>query len=464
MKVVICGAGQVGFGIAERLAAEQNDVSIIDTSPRLIQAVTDTLDVRGFVGHGSHPDVLARAGLEAADMMIAVTLHDEVNMIACQVGHALFDVPTKIARVRAQSYLQGHWRDMFSRDHLPIDVVISPELEVGEMVLRRLSLPGAVDTVSFADGNVVVVGVRCQEDCPLLDTPLRQLTDLFPDLRAVVVAVNRNGKTFVPRSTDALIAGDLAYFTAQSDQVDRTLTLFGHDERPAQRIVIGGGGNIGLYVARELEQRNPKARVKIIEDNLARAEAVAQELSRTVVLRGSALDRTILEEAAVGDADTVIAVTNDDRVNILSCLMSRELGAKRMLSLLNDPAYPTFARGLGIDAYVNPRQITGLQDPAICPQGPHPRRPLAAERRRRGDRGGGAGDLAAGRHTAEAARPVRRHAHRRGDPGGEGAAAARRHRHPGARPGGDVRPRRQGEAGGAALPRESRVLLRGGTA
>ncbi len=297
MKVVICGAGQVGFGIAERLAAEQNDVSIIDTSPRLIQAITDTLDVRGFVGHGSHPDVLARAGLEAADMLIAVTLHDEVNMVACQVGHALFDVPTKIARIRAQSYLQGHWRDLFSRDHLPIDVVISPEIEVGEMVLRRLSLPGAIDTVNFAEGRVVVVGVECQDDCPVLDTPLRQLTDLFPDLQAVVVAVNRKGKVFVPRSTDLLIAGDVAYFTARAEQVTRTLSIFGHDELPAQRIVIGGGGNIGLYVARELERRNPKARVKIIEDNQARAEAIAQELGTTVVLQGSALDRIILEEA-----------------------------------------------------------------------------------------------------------------------------------------------------------------------
>lgn len=358
MKVVICGAGQVGFGIAERLAAEQNDVSIIDTSPRLIQAITDTLDVRGFVGHGSHPDVLARAGLDAADMLIAVTLHDEVNMVACQVGHALFDVPTKIARIRAQSYLQGHWRDLFSRDHLPIDVVISPEVEVGEMVLRRLSLPGAIDTVSFADGRVVVVGVECEEDCPVIDTPLRQLTDLFPDLQAVVVAVKRKGKVFVPRSTDTLAAGDVAYFSARAEHVTRTLSIFGHDELPAHRIVIGGGGNIGLYVARELERRNPKARVKVIEQDATRAEAIAQELSRTVVLHGSALDRALLEEAAVDDADTMIAVTNDDRVNILSCLLSRELGARRMLSLLNDPNYPAFARGLGIDAWVNPRQIT----------------------------------------------------------------------------------------------------------
>ncbi|MEC9469419.1 MAG: Trk system potassium transporter TrkA, partial [Pseudomonadota bacterium] len=185
MKIVICGAGQVGYGIAERLAAEQNDVSVIDSSPQLINAIGDQLDVRGFVGHGAHPDVLAQAGAEEADMIVAVTLYDEVNMVACQVAHSLFNVPTKVARIRAQSYLQGRWRNLFSRDHMPIDVIISPEIEVGEMVLRRLALPGAVETVRFADDQVVVVGIMCEEDCPVVDTPLRQLTELFPDLGAV---------------------------------------------------------------------------------------------------------------------------------------------------------------------------------------------------------------------------------------------------------------------------------------
>ena len=197
MKVVICGAGQVGFGIAEKLAAEGNDVSIVDRAPELIQSITETLDVRGFVGHGAHPDVLAQAGAEQADMLIAVTLHDEVNMIACQVAHSLFNVPTKVARIRAQSYLAPHWRDLFSRDHLPIDVIISPEVEVGEMVLRRLALPGASDTVTFADGKVVVAGVYCDENCPIVDTPLRQLTELFPDLKALVVMLLHTVQTLV---------------------------------------------------------------------------------------------------------------------------------------------------------------------------------------------------------------------------------------------------------------------------
>ncbi|MGE0613537.1 MAG: Trk system potassium transporter TrkA, partial [Hyphomicrobiales bacterium] len=244
MKVLICGAGQVGFGIAERLAAEDNDVSIIDSSAELIQQVSDVLDVRGFVGHGSHPDVLDGAGAADADMIIAVTLHDEVNMTACQVAHSLFNIPTKIARIRAQSYLAPHWAQLFSREHLPIDVIISPEVEVGDMVMRRLSLPGAFDVMEFAGGAISVVGVTCEEDCPVVDTPLRQLTELFPDLPAVVVAVHRDGELFVPHANDQMHAGDEAWFVARTDQVQRTLKIFGHDERQARRVVIAGGGNI----------------------------------------------------------------------------------------------------------------------------------------------------------------------------------------------------------------------------
>ncbi|MBA5776583.1 Trk system potassium transporter TrkA [Stappia sp. F7233] len=358
MRVVICGAGQVGYGIAEKLAQEQNDVSVIDSSPRLVNAIRDTLDVRGFVGHGAHPDVLAQAGADQADMLIAVTLYDEVNMVACQVAHSLFNVPTKIARVRAQSYLESRWSDLFSRENLPIDVIISPELEVGDMVLRRLALPGAVETVRFADDNVVVVGIMCDEDCPVVNTPLRQLTELFPDLGAVVVGIFRNGRLFVPKSSDSMITGDLVYAVARRDQVRRTLNIFGHEEPEANRVVIAGGGNIGLYVAHALEQRQSKAKVKLIEHSRDRAISIADELKRTVILHGSALDQNILLEADIEQADTMVALTNEDEVNILSCVMAKKLGCRRNLSLLNNSSYPTFAHALGIDAYVNPRQVT----------------------------------------------------------------------------------------------------------
>ena len=358
MRVVICGAGQVGYGIAEQLAAEQNDVSVIDTSPQLIQALRDTLDVRGFVGHGAHPDVLTQAGIEQADMIIAVTLYDEVNMIACQVAHSLFNVPTKIARIRAQDYLKPHWSDLFSSNHLPIDVIISPEVEVGEMILRRLQLPGAVDTVYFANGDVVVVGIECHEECPVVDTPLSQLTELFPDLRAVVVGILRDGSLFVPRSADSMLVGDLVYVVSHKDQVRRTLSIFGHDEQEAHRVVIAGGGNIGLFVAATLEARGSRAKVKIVESMRDRAIVIAEQLKRTVVLHGNALDQDILREADVHEADTLVAVTNDDEVNILACVMAKRLGCRRTMALINNRSYPTFTRTLGIDATVNPRTVT----------------------------------------------------------------------------------------------------------
>lgn len=359
MKVVICGAGQVGFSIAERLAAEENDVSVIDTSPRLIQSISDRLDVRGFVGHGSHPDVLAQAGAEAADMIVAVTFHDEVNMVACQVAHSIFNVPTKVARVRAQTYLKPEWRDLFSTENMPIDVIISPEVEVGEMVLRRLAIPGAFDTVTFAEGAVVGMGITCDEDCPIVDTPLMQLTELFPDLKAVVVGVAREGRLFVPRSADALLVGDQVYAIADREHVTRVLNLFGHQEKMASRVVIAGGGNIGFYVARALETRNVRTTLKIVEASRDRAIAIADELRRTVVLNGSALDQDILREADVDSADTMVALTNDDEVNILSCIMAKKLGCRRNLCLINNASYPAFfTRSLGIDAHVNPRGIT----------------------------------------------------------------------------------------------------------
>lgn len=358
MKVIICGAGKVGYGIAERLAAEQNDVSVIDSSPHLIQVIRDTLDVQGFVGHGAHPDVLARAGADQADMIIAVTLYDEVNMVACQVANSLFNVPTKVARVRAQSYLAPQWGDLFSREHLPIDVIISPEMEVGEMVLRRLALPGAFDTVRFAENEVVVFGLACAEDCPVIDTPLNQLTELFPDLKAVVVGVFRNDKLFVPRGSDSLLVGDRIYVVAQKDQVRRTLSIFGHDETEASRVVIAGGGNIGLYVARSLERRQSRTRAMMIENSRPRAVEIADELNKTVILHGSALDHQILREADIDTADMIVALTNDDQVNVLSCVMAKRLGCARSMALINDPSFANFTSSLGIDTHISPRQVT----------------------------------------------------------------------------------------------------------
>ena len=251
MKVIVCGAGQVGFNIARHLALENNDVTVIDQSPESIRRISDTLDANGVVGHASHPEVLEQAGISDADMIIAVTYADEVNMVACQVAHSLFDVPTKIARVRQQSYLAPIWANLFSRDHMPIDVIISPEIEVARAVSRRLQVPGAFEMIPLVDDRVKLIGVRCQDDCPLVNTPLRQLTQLFPELNIVIVGLMRDGKAIVPSSDDQMLPGDEAYFVVDSDQVARAMAAFGHEETEARRLLIFGGGNIGLFLAQE---------------------------------------------------------------------------------------------------------------------------------------------------------------------------------------------------------------------
>ncbi len=358
MKVIICGAGQVGYGIARQLSLEQNTVTVVDQSPDLVRRISDQLDVRGVVGHGSHPDTLDRAGAADADMIIAVTFFDEVNMVSCQVAHSLFNVPTKIARVRAQSYLSPIWQDLFSRDQMPIDVIISPELEVGRSVLRRLNVPGAFETRGFADERVQMIGVHLEDDCPIVDTPLSQLSELFPDLNITVVGINREGKMFVPDKSDPMMVGDDVYFVCARERVTRALDVFGHTETEARRVVLIGGGNIGLYVAQQLENTNTGIRVKIIEADKERAEVAADQLQRTVVLWGDGLDETVLSEAGAAQAEAVVALTNDDEVNILASLISKRLGGQRTLSLVNNPSYSPLAKSLGIDSSIDPRATT----------------------------------------------------------------------------------------------------------
>lgn len=358
MKVIICGAGQVGFNIARHLANEQHDVTVIDRSPELIAKIQSSLDVQAVVGYASHPDLLDRAGASDADMIIAVTLFDEVNMVACQVAHSLFNVPTKIARVRAQNYLHPMWQDLFSRDNMPIDVIISPEIEVAHAAMRRLEVPGAFDMVPFCDGLVRAVGVRLNEDCPVVDTPLRQLTELFPDLNIVVTIIIRDGKLIIPSGHDQLLVGDNIYFVSEKTQVARALSVFGRDEEEARRVVIVGGGNVGSFIATKLLETNSKIQIKIIEYNEERAMSIARDIPRAVVLHGDALDVDIQKEANVKAAETIIAVTNDDKVNILSSLLAKRAGCRRAITLINNHNFGPLTYSVGIDAFVDPRQTT----------------------------------------------------------------------------------------------------------
>jgi len=357
MKVVICGAGQVGSNIARYLSLENNDVTVIDQSPELIGKINDSLDVQAFVGHASHPDALERAGAADADMLIAVTFADEVNMVACQVAHSLFSVPTKIARVRHQSYLSPEWAGMFSRENMPIDVIISPEIEVASAIQQRLTVPGTLDIIPLADDKVRVIGVRCTETCPIINTPLRQLTELFPELSIIVVCITRNDNPFIPSADDRMLEGDEVYFVADTTHVQRALAAFGHEEEEAHRIIIIGGGNIGMNLAQVLEAETGIT-VSLIEISKDRARAVAEALPNTNITLGDALDSEILREAGVETADTVIAVSDDDETNILASLLAKRYGVERAVTLINSTSYAPLITRLGIDVAVSPRTIT----------------------------------------------------------------------------------------------------------
>ncbi|WP_193141182.1 MULTISPECIES: Trk system potassium transporter TrkA [unclassified Meridianimarinicoccus] len=358
MKVIICGAGQVGWQIARHLAGERNEVTVVDHNEELVRRATDQLDVTGVTGFASYPNVLERAGAEDADMIIAATYSDEVNMVTCQVAHSVFGVQRKIARLRAQSYLDTIHSDLYRRDHLPIDVVISPEKEVAEAALQRLAAPSTFDIESFLDDKAQLMGVQLSDDCPVLNTPLRQLTDLFSTLRAIVVGVRREGTLFAPEPRDQLFAGDQVYVFSHTDDAQRALEIFGKSQSRQTRVVIVGGGNVGLTVASALEARTDRVRVKVIEKDRKVAEAAAEALERTIVLNGDGLNADLLAEANITKADALLAVTDDDKTNLLTAVRAKSLGCPLTISLVNDPALLPLMGPLHIDAYINPRSTT----------------------------------------------------------------------------------------------------------
>ena len=358
MKIIICGAGQVGWQIARHLANENNDVTIVDRNSDLVRRATDSLDVQGIVGFASYPDILARAGAVDADMIIAATHSDEVNMVTCQVAHSAFNIPRKIARLRAQSYLDAIYSDLYRRDHMPIDVVISPESEVADAVLQRLETPAAFDTEFFLDGCLQMLGITLDETCPVLSTPLRQLSDLFSTLSAVVVAVRRAGILFVPSSGDQLFSGDSCYIFVKKSDVQRVLEVFGKITKNQERAVIVGAGNVGFTVAKELESKGSHIRAKVVEKDRSIAENAAEALEKTIVLHGDGLSSEILLEANIERSDAVLAVTDDDKTNLLVSIRAKSMGSALAICLVNDPSMVPLLQAMGIDAYINPRSTT----------------------------------------------------------------------------------------------------------
>ena len=358
MKVIICGAGQVGWQIARHLSGERNDVTIVDSNPELVRRATETLDVQGFAGFASYPDVLEKAGARDTDMIIAATFSDEINMVTCQIAHSVFDVPRKVARLRSQSYLDAIYSDLYRRDHMPIDVVISPEREVAAAALKRLSAAAAFDTETFLADQAQLLGLRLDENCPVINTPLRQLTDLFSSLRIIVVGIRRRNILYAPEAGDQLFPGDEVYVMCHVDDSARALEVFGKVQGKRDRVVLIGGGHVGLAIAKSLEQQEHRTRAKIIEKNRDIAEFAASELERTIVLNGDGLDARLLQEANISKSDVMVALTDDDKTNMLAAVRAKTLGCPRSVVLVNDPSLIPLIGAMNIDAFINPRATT----------------------------------------------------------------------------------------------------------
>ena len=360
MKIIICGAGRVGRGIAERLQRENHEITIVDADAKLVDEVSTELEVAGVVGHAAYPQTLKQADAEPAEMVIAVTQHDEINMVICQVAHSMFGVSQTVARVRARAYHDERYRHLFSRGALPVDLTISPEQEVSRAIIQRLKAPGSVMSAEFAGGQVQLLMLDVEHDSPLNETTVDQIGGLFPDLEARVVAIGRGTRIQVPRSNDKLITGERVYVSVLNEHASRLNTIFSVEDNEARHVTIVGAGTVGFYVAEELE-RDRSLRVRLVEKDPVRADKAVSELRRTIVINGDGLDRNILEEAGAARTDYLIAITDDDRTNLLACNLAKKAGAARTMALVNSPDLIGLKRDLGIDAIIDPRALTVSQ-------------------------------------------------------------------------------------------------------
>lgn len=353
MKIIILGAGQVGATLAEHLAREENDVTVVDTDGEKLRELHTRLDIRTVVGPGSYPMVLRQAGCEDADMLIAVTSGDEVNMIACQIAHTLFRTPTKIARVRATAYLTR--KGLFAHEAVPIDVLISPEQVVTDHIRRLIEHPGSLQVLEFAGGLVQLVAVKAVFGGPLVGQDLGFLRRHMPNVDTRVAAIYRRDRPIIPRGDTVIEADDEVFFIAARRDIRAVMGELRRVDRDFRRVVIAGGGNIGERLAEHLEHNH---QVKIIERNIERCTLLSERLDRTVVLHGSATNKRLLEEENIEDCDIFCAITNDDEVNIMSSMLAKRMGAKKVLTLINNAAYVDLVQGGEIDIAISPQQAT----------------------------------------------------------------------------------------------------------
>jgi trk system potassium uptake protein TrkA len=359
MNIIICGAGRVGFTIAKLLSEQNHSITVIDQSSEDIQKINDTLDVKAIVGKATYPSLLEKAGASDADMIIAVTRNDEINMLICQIAFSIFNVQKKIARIRSQDYLNPKFSKVYNKENLPIDVIISPELEIAKSIQRKLEAPGALDNVPFADNKIRLLEINVDHDCPLIDIKLNDLTKKFPKLDANIMGVIRNEKFIILKKNDVIKKDDKAYVIINSSQMQLTLSAFGHNEKISSKILIIGGGNIGFNLAKNIENSHESIRIKIIEKDKDRAEFIANELNNSIVINGNALEEEVLAESNLDEIETVLALTNDDEDNLMvSVLVEKFSSNKRTMALINKPNYSLLQSSLKIDDLIDPRMNT----------------------------------------------------------------------------------------------------------
>jgi len=365
MNIIICGAGRVGFTIAKILSEQSHSITVIDQSSEDIQKIDETLDVKSIVGKATYPSILEKANASDADMIIAVTRNDEINMLICQIAFSIFNVQKKIARIRSQDYLNPKFTKVYNKENLPIDVIISPEIEIAKSLQRKLEAPGALDNVPFADNKIRLLEILINEKCSLKDTKLNEITKKYPKLNANIMGVIRADKFVVLKKNDIMLKDDKAYVVINASQMKDTLIAFGHNEKISNKILIIGGGNIGFNLAKNLEESFDSARVKIIEKNKERAELIASQLNNTIVINGDALDEEVLLEANIDEVQTVLALTNDDEDNLMVSVLvekfakdNSDLSDKRTMALINKPNYSLLQSSLKIDDFIDPRMNT----------------------------------------------------------------------------------------------------------
>ena len=359
MNIIICGAGRVGFTIAKQLSEQNHSITVVDQSSEDIQKINDSLDVKSIVGKATYPAILEKANAADADMIIAVTKSDEINMLICQIAYTVFNIPKKIARIRSQDYLNPKFSKVYNKENLPIDVIISPEIEIAKSIQRKLEAPGALDNVPFADNKIRLLEISIEKLCPLINIKLNDLTKKFPKLEANILGVIRNENFIILKKNDVMKENDKAYVIINSSQMQTTLSAFGHNEKISNKILIIGGGNIGFNLAKNIGQSFDSARIKIIEKNKERAEYIATELNNSIIINGSGLEEDVLSEANIEEVETVIALTNDDEDNLMiSVLVEKFSKDKRTMALINKPNYSLLQSSLKIDDLIDPRMNT----------------------------------------------------------------------------------------------------------